>query len=254
MRRIAIIGGILAAGAIFLFGAALPGLQGSGDKPGKDKAKRPPPTLIRVDLSEEVDGRVNVSHRVQYRTVRMLWFAGLDFKSDRKTYGDKDLKEYKPRKKSDPDFVVKGETKARMDRRPTWYEGVVAYVYVGEADIGIEDSSGKEIARYQLTMERSGKSRDEAIQRTLERLGNYAALAIVECPEIRSRISEKRREAMKKTLAEIRKEVAEFGGTLREVKPRGPSDGEEKEEKGKDKKAKGKQEVRETSPGVHPAR
>lgn len=239
VKRLSVVGTILLVAGAVAVAVGTGGKPGEDDKPPPKEGKKAPPTLVQVDISEEVDGRVNTSHRTQYRTVRLLWFAGLDFKSERETRWDKELKEYKPRKTGDPDFVVKGETGARMARRPTWYEGVVAYIYVAEADISIEDAAGKEIARYQLSLERSGKSRDEAIQKALERLGNYAAMAVVECAAIRSRIPEKRRAALEKTLLEIRKDVAKFGGTLKEIKPR-PREGRPGGEKPKEEKGEGK--------------
>jgi hypothetical protein len=232
MRVMAILGAAVLVSGLVLVGTGIGATQ-EEKKPPEGKEAKPPLTLIRVDISEEVDGREYTLNTAQYSTVLMLWHAGLDFESKRKTSRDKDLEKYKPRKTGDPDFVVKGETKARMDRRATWYDDVVGYVYKGEAEISIEDSAGKEVATYRLSLERSGRDRDQAIRKTLERLGRYAALAVVECEEIRSRIPEKRKEKLKEIHEQIRKEIAEFGGTLEKVEPEDPPE-EEGSEKGKE--------------------
>ncbi|MCZ6690050.1 MAG: hypothetical protein O7H41_10635 [Planctomycetota bacterium] len=198
--------------------AARTTLGGDDDKgKGGKKPKLPPPTRVKVDIAEKVDGNVYTSHKVQYRTVRMLWFASLDFQSERKTRWDKDLKAYKPRKKEGVDFVVKGEARARLARRPTFYEEAVAYVYTAEAEIEIEDGDKKPIAHFLITIERSGHNRDQAIDRILSSLGNYVSMTVVECEAIRSRIPEQRKKALKKTFDKIRKEIEEFGGSMKDL-------------------------------------
>ncbi|MCZ6691119.1 MAG: hypothetical protein O7H41_16145 [Planctomycetota bacterium] len=192
---------------------------GGDDDTGKGgkKPKRPPLTRVKVDISEKVDGNVYTLHKVHYRTLRMLWFAGLDFQSERKTKWDKDLKAYKPRKKEGVDFMVKGEARARLAARATLYDKAVAYVYTAEAEIEIEDGDEKPVARFLFTIKRGGRNRDQAIEKILNSLGNYVSMTIVECEAIRSRIPEHRKEALKKTLDKIRKEVEEFGGSVEEL-------------------------------------
>lgn len=212
------------------------GIPGDGDQKTPKKKKSAGGTLVKVDISEEVDGRAYTAHSAQYWTVRMLWFAGLDFKSERKTRWDKKLEAYKPRKTENPDFLVQGESTARVVDRVTWYDGVVGYVYLGESEITIQDSGGKGVARYRLSLKRSDKTREAAILKTLNRLGRYSALAVVECEKIRKRVPEKREEELKKTLETIRKEVAQFGGSLEELPVKETEETGETGETGKDGK------------------
>lgn len=180
----------------------------------KKTRKKADLTLVKVDISEEVDGREFTTHKVQYKAVTILLTGAIDVDSARKTRWDDKLKEYKPRKEGPPDFVVKGEARARMDRRPTWYDGVVAYIYKGEAEITIEDGEGNEVQRFRAELERSAKEREDAITKVIDRLAQLVTKGIVECEPIRKRVHPSREKMIRDIVAKIDAEMAEYGGTI----------------------------------------
>lgn len=193
--------------------------RGSADEQSRPPPakKKIPPTLVKVDIAEEVDGREYTGHRVQYQTKKMLLNAGLHVESARETRWDKDFKGYAPPEGMAVDFTVRGDARAALARRPTWYEGVVAYVYKAEAEITLEGSGGEEIARFRATLERSDTDREKAILKTLRVLGHLVAKTIIQTGPIEERCTEKRKEMLREIIETIEKDVKIHGGAVEDL-------------------------------------
>jgi hypothetical protein len=206
---------LLILGMVLGLGCSTGSAEGQEGPPPAEK--KVPPTLVKVDIAEEVDGREYTGHRVQYQTKKMLLNAGLHVESARETRWDKDFKGYAPPEGMDVDFTVRGKARAALARRPTWYEGVVAYVYKAEAEIVLESSGGEEIARFRATLERSDTDREKAILKTLRVLGHLVAKAVVQTGPIEERCPEKRKKLLQDIIEKIEKDIKDHGGAVEDL-------------------------------------
>lgn len=201
-------------------------LDAAGDEPGPSHAPGAgvkPLGVVKIDIAETLDGKESRENLAAYFIRKKLREVGFLAWSTRPIRADdldrrrreKEAAETKTvtaapvpeaateEERPAPDLVVVGTLEVTLLRTSPFYGQDVAFIFGSKAKLAIHDAAGKEVATIVDGEEVGQRTRDGARNTALKRMALFLAAGVMKSDPIRSRLTDKGKEAAERFVREV---------------------------------------------------